>query len=167
MSNPCRLFLSLALVSSVFSSCGGATEGDARDGGDEFSVGGAGADGSAETDGAADVGDAASEVNDGPSGADGGDIDADATVQTCLACSVTSYSCGQLPMESFDLAVGNAEANGCLVTRSLPNSVWELHCEPLEVCGLTTCWPVAQELDGTITWTPPGGPKVTCYPKYK
>ena len=154
------LVLGVALVSAAFGACGGAVESDAAHAGNDAG----GVDGGVDADGAAEVGDGTADVEDA---SDSGDGDADVVVQSCAACSVLEYTCGQPPMESITLLVSDVEASGCVATGVSGPATWELHCEPLEVCYATTCYSIAEDADGVLTWTPPGSPQITCWPVKK
>ncbi|MBK9001078.1 MAG: hypothetical protein IPM35_35600 [Myxococcales bacterium] len=155
------LLLSLVSASRLLGACGGEVRADHGSGASAGFGGSAGFLGDGPTE---DV-DAAPDSDGAP---DHG-VDADGSVQTCSACSVTEYGCTQQGMESFDWIVSDASEAGCVVTDPWHGVSKELHCEPLEVCSPPTmCLPISTEAEGVLTWTwgQPSAPiKVMCYPK--
>lgn len=156
--------LSVSLASGAFAACGGEV-GHGAESADSGGLGGAGGSGSSGGDGSNEDADAPPDAMDAPDAGDGSDGDAPA--ETCIACSVNEYTCASKGMESFSLMVSAAGADGCIVTNPLQNVAMELHCAPLELCDSPpkTCYPVAMETAGVLTWTPPKYTKVSCYPK--
>jgi hypothetical protein len=43
--------------------------------------------------------------------------------------------------EAFDLVVRSRTEHGCALDRWEASSIWELHCDPLEVCIAGSCQP--------------------------
>ncbi len=82
-------------------------------------------------------------------------------ISTCASCKPTRYGCvWSSTHEAFDLVVSSRTQHGCALDYWEASTRWELHCDPLEVCGATGCQPAIND-NGALRWTT-GGIQVEC-----
>lgn len=77
---------------------------------------------------------------------------------TCEACQPGLRTCAVNGGESFSVEVGEASDGTCEAKRVGPGQGgWTVHCEPLEACTQSQCYP----LDSDAVWK---FLNITCYP---